>query len=258
MFVDQEFDYYYGEQIKRYINQFAQVFAEMYVRGGKNDYKSETDYIRIPIMYGSPDKVVAAIKSENTQNKLLRLPAFSIKLENISIQLDRKSGTNVVHRKSVLPLGGDIKNDLHVVERLKALPYNFNFSVAALTSNSDQLFQIIEQVLMLFDQMLQFQTSDAYGDWTKIVDAELLSFDINNNRNTEDDNRILQCTFGFDVRGYLSPPANLRKNAIKSIRLRIDALDGHQNIQEVVRDVDRPEPPYTVIFDLDKSNIPPN
>ena len=115
MYVDQEFDYYYGEQIKNYIDQFAQVFSEMYVTVGKNDYNSETNYVRIPIVYGSPDKVVSAIKSENTQNKPLRLPMFSIKLEGINIMLDRKSGTNTEHRKTVMPVGGDIKKDLKVI-----------------------------------------------------------------------------------------------------------------------------------------------
>ena len=40
MFVDQEFDYYYGEQIRTVINQFAQVFSELYVTVGKNDNNS--------------------------------------------------------------------------------------------------------------------------------------------------------------------------------------------------------------------------
>lgn len=258
MFVDQEFDYYYGEQIKIYISQFAQVFAEMYVRGGSNPLNKSNNYIRIPIIYGSPDKVVAAIKNENTQNKLVRVPLFSIKLESISIMLDRKSGTNTEYRKTVLPLGGDIKTDLKVLQRTKALPYNLTFSVAAYTSNSDQMFQIIEQILILFDPFLQFQTSDSYGDWTKIQDAELTSVNLDDNRSPENDGRILMTTFTFDVRAYMAPPANIKKNAITSIRLRIDALNGSQNIQDVAHDTGRPTPEYKVIYDIDSSNIPSN
>lgn len=256
MYVDQEFDYYYGEQIRNYIDQFAQVFAEMYVTVGKNDYNSETNYVRIPIVYGSPDKVVTAIKNENTQNKPLRLPMFSIKLDGINLMLDRKSGTNTEHRKSVLPVGGDIKKDLKVIYRTKPLPYNLTFSVTALASNSDQMFQIVEQILILFDPMLQLQTSDQYGDWSKIFDAELMSVDITDNRTPENDGRILSSTFGFDIRAYLSPPANIKKNAITSIKLRIDTVAARYNTNEYVKDVDRPEPAYTVIYDINKSDIP--
>lgn len=257
MYVDQEFDYYYGDQIKGYLAQFAQVFSEMYVTGGKNDNKSANNFIRIPIVYGSPDKVVSAIKSENTQNKVVRLPTFSIVMDGISIMMDRKSGTNTEHRKTVLPVGGDIKTDLKVIHRTKPLPYNIAVSVTAYTSNTSQMFQIMEQILILFDPLLQFQTSDNYGDWGKIVDAELTAVDMNDNRSAENDGRILMTTFGFDLRVYMAPPANIKKNAITAIRLRVDTVAAKYNTGEYVKDVDRPTPEYVVIYDIDNENIPP-
>lgn len=258
MYVDQEFDYYYGEQIKNYIAQFAEVFSEMYVRSGKNDFNSENNYIRIPIMYGSPDKVVAAIKSENTQNKMVRVPMFSIKFDGIGLQMDRMTGTNTEFRQTVLPLGGDIKTDLKVIHRMRPLTYNIEFSVSAYTSNSDQMFQIMEQILLLFDPMLQFQTSDKAKDWTKIIDAELTGVTLDDNRSPENDGRVLVSTYNFEVRGYLSAPANIKKNAIKSIMMRIDTVASEANVIKVAADVDRPEPEYERIFDLDASKIPPN
>lgn len=257
MVVDQDFEYYYGEQIKNYIAQFAQVFSEMYVRTGKNDSGSTSDFIRVPIMYGSPDKVVAAIKSENTQNKALRLPMLSIKLDDIRLMLDRKSGTNTETRKTVLPLGGDIKKDLTVIKRTKPLPYNLGFSVSAYCSNSTQMFQICEQILLLFDPMLQLQTSDAQFDWSRLADAELTSINLDDNRSPENDGRVLVWTFGFEVRAWIAAPADLKHNAIQSIRLRIETVAGRLNTHEYVKDVGRPEPEYTVIYDLDEEMIPP-
>jgi len=252
------FNYYYGSQIKRYIAQFAQVFSEMRVSVGKNDNGSATDLIRVPVIYGSPDKVVAAIKSENTQNKMVRVPMFSMKLDEISIAMERKVGTNTEYRQTVFPLGGDIKTDLRTVYRSKPLPYNFTFSVTAYASNSDQMFQITEQILMLFDPLLQFQTSDAHYDWTKIVDAEMISLTLDDNRNPNNDGRVLMTTFGFDVRLYMSPPANIKKDVIQAIRLRVEAISGEYNTAEYVADVDRPLPEYTEIFNIDQVDIPPN
>lgn len=258
MYVDQEFDYYYGKQIKNYITQFAQVFSEMYVTVGKNDSGSQSNYIRIPIVYGSPDKVVMAIKSENTQNKMIRVPMFSIKLDGINIALDRKVGTNTQHRRTILPAGGDIQTDLQVVYRSKPMPYDLRFSVTAFASNSDQMFQIMEQILILFDPMLQFQTSDGYADWTRIIDAELSSLEMDDNRNTENDGRVLLTTFGFDVHCYMSPPANIKKNAIKSIKLRIQTVASQFSAEESIENADNENPPYTTVYDLDDVVIPPN
>lgn len=253
-----KFDYYYGGQIRRYINQFAQVFSGMYVVIGENDKGSETKFVRVPVIYGSADKVVASLKSENTQNKPVRVPMFSMKLEGISIMMDRKSGTNTQIRQTVFPVGGDIKTDLKTLYRSKPLPYNFTFSVTAFTSNSDQMFQLTEQILMLFDPLLQFQTSDARYDWTKIVDAEMTSVNLDNNRSADDDGRILQYSFGFEVRLYMSPPANIKHDTIQSIRMRIEAISGAYDTQEYADDVDRPLPEYTEIYNIEDENIPSN
>lgn len=251
-----KFDYYYGGQIRRYINQFAQVFSGMVVVTGKNDSGSDTKYIKVPVVYGSTDKVVASLKSENTQNKAIRVPMFSMKIENISIMMDRKTGTNTQTRYTVFPVGGDIKKDLRTVYRLKPLPYNVTFSVTAFTSNSDQMFQLTEQILMLFDPLLQFQVSDAKYDWTKISDAEMVSISLDNNRNPEDDGRLLQSTFSFEVRGYMAPPANIKHDTIQNIRMRIEAIAGTYDTQDYVEDVERPLPVYTEIYNLEDEVIP--
>lgn len=253
-----KFDYYYDAQIRRYTAQFAQVFSGMYVTIGKNDAVSDDNFIKVPIVIGSADRVVMAIKSENTQNKLVRLPMFSIKLDGISIDMDRKVGTGTEYRQTVFPVGGDIKSDLRAVYRTKPLPYNFLFSVSAYTSNSDQMYQLIEQILMLFDPLLQFQTSDARYDYTKIVDAQMTSLELDNTRNSDTDNRVLVTTFGFEVRLYMAPPANIKNNVIKSIRLRVEAISGSYNTDEYVADGGAPLPEYTEIYNLDSEDIPPN
>ena len=253
-----EHDYYYGAQIRRYIAQFSQVFAGMYVTVGKNKNAGTNRYVRVPIVYGSPDKVVASIKSEHVQNKPPRLPLFSIKLESISINMDRKSGTNTEYRNVVFPAGGDITKDMKTLYRSKPLPYNFTFGVTAYTTNSDQMFQLLEQILMLFDPLLQFQTSDARYDWTKIVDAELTGISIDDNRSADTDGRIMQVSFDFEVRLYMAPPANIKNTVIKDLRLRVEAVAGPYSAKEFIEDIEGDLPPYTEIFNLDDADAPPN
>lgn len=232
MKVDQEFRYYYGSQIKNYISQFSQVFSEMYVTTGKNDRERDNDYIRIPIVYGAMDKVVSAIKAGHTQNKPLRLPMFSIKLTNIALAIDRKSGTNTEFSKSVIPLGGDPIKDVKVLKRAKPLPYILTMNLTAYVSNTDHLFQIIEQIALLFDPTFQFQTSDVYCDWTKIIDATLTQINIDD-RQIDTDGRVSLATFTFDVLGYMSLPATLKDESIKSIRIRINT-DNFEDFMDII------------------------
>lgn len=257
MLVDQEFQYYYGSQIRNYIEQFSQVFSEMYVTVGKNNFNSDNNYVRLPIIYGSMDNVVAAIKAGNTQNKMVRLPAFSILLDNIQLDRDRQSGTNTQTRRSVLPVGGDINTDVKVVYKLKPLPYTFNFSLAVMCSNTDHLLQVVEQILMLFDPFLQFQSGDSAHDWSKMVDAQLTDFSLTN-RN-DNDGRVVSAEFKFDVKGYMAPPANVKHNVITKILLRVDAV-ATANYPSIVvaEDVERTSPEYTVIYDIADETIPVN
>ena len=110
---------------------------------------------------------------------------------------------------------------------------------------------------MLFNPNIILQTSDDVHDWNKIFSVELISINNQTNYPSNQDARIIQSSFTFAVRLYLSPPANIKNNYIKEIKLRLAAIsasDGPTN--EVVRDVNREEPPYQNLFDIERYDFP--
>ena len=253
-------NYYYGEQIKRYIVVFMAIFGGLKVGIGKNDYNSQTDKILVPIAYGSRDRQVDAILSENTQNKILRVPHLSAKEIGIELASDLYSGQGEVINNSTLPLGGSFPDDLLNIKSVKAIPYRMRMELVVYASNTDQHFQMLEQILMLFNPFLQVQTSDAFGDHFKFTRVTLENVGLDEQYPSGTSRRIITSSLQFTMEIYLSPPYNLKKEYVKNIKIRIsEALTGDVNqlVQEKSRENFNNEGVETYA-DVDELNIPKN
>jgi hypothetical protein len=84
---------------------------------------------------------------------------------------------------------------------------------------------MLEQILMLFEPQLTLQTSDAIFDWTRLTTVKLTGITIDQQHPLGTDRRIIQSTMTFEVPVYLVSPADVRKDFIKIINLRVSAVD---------------------------------
>lgn len=247
--------FYYDQQLRSYIVQFMSIFAGMQVEIGKNETE-EKRLIQVPNVYGHKDRVVAHIKGANTQNKPLRLPTFSTYLSNIALAPDLRKGVNQSRRNTYLKTGGLFPDDIEVVHQIMPVPYRINMELGIFASNTNQMQQILEQIMMLFDPILQIQTSDDVFDWKKITTVELTDIRLDNNYPSGNDRRFVQTTMDFTVIAYISAPADIRKNYIKDIYMRIGAVDASSlTNQEMVDDLDQQGIEYNLIASLDDINI---
>lgn len=249
-------NFFYAKQFKKYLYQFMAIFTDMQVQIGKNDFASASDKIYVPIKHGSVDRVVQAIFSDNTQNKPLRLPMMSAKIVDIAMAPESYKGLQTTHRRVTLPLGESLPDGLEVVRRRMPMPYTATFELAIYASNVDQQFQILEQILTVFDPSVQIQTSDKPFDWTKINTVTLDGISMDENYPAAQDRRILIATLNFTTTVYVAAPTNYKKDFIKSVQIRLAALHTFENTQEVVKDVNRPSPDYEKLYDIDDYDIP--
>lgn len=249
-------NFYSNQQIKKCVVQFMAIFSGMYVSSGKNDFNNPTNLIPVEIRYGNADRVVDAIISANTINKPIRLPIMAVNISNIALNYDRMKGMDQVEREVLLPRGGAVPNDLKAIYRHTANPIKITFELSIRTSNSFHLFEIIEQILLLFNPTIQLQTSDGAFDNTKIHTVDLTDLSFDGNYPSGQDQRIMGATLTFDASTYIAGPANIKDNLIKKIRLRIDAIHTYENTQEVAEDVGRPFPEYSTLFDIDEFDVP--
>lgn len=247
--------FYYNWQIKRYIIQFMAIFSDMKVMVGYNEDK-EPRLISIPIMYSSKDRVVAHIKNENTQNKPIRLPSLSVHLTDISLAPEMRKGVANTRRNTFMRTGGVFPDDIRVAEQRMPVPYKTTFDLTIWASNQEQLMQILEQIYILFDPILQIQTSDEVFDWTRITTVELTNSRMDENVPAGLDRRIIQSTLTFEVPIYLSVPAKVHDKIIKQIYMRVAAVTSlDQSNYDIIGEIDSQNIPYELKFDLDDVKI---
>jgi hypothetical protein len=247
--------YYYDEQLRNYIVQFAAIFAGMQVMVGWNEDRAP-ELIRVPIKNASMDRVVAAIKSENTQNKPVRVPIMSFQLSGIDMAPERRKGIGATKRNTYMPTGGVFPDDLKVVYQRQPVPYTAQFELGIWTSNQYQHQQIIEQILTLFDPLLQIQTTDEVFDTTRLTTVEMVDVRFDENLPAGADRRLIQTRIGFLVPIYLSTAIDVRSNYIKDIMLRIGAIGSDvTNSYEIISDLDSQGIEYDKVFSLDDIDV---
>lgn len=226
--------YFYDEQLRKYLLQFCYIFAGLSVRTGKGECGTE-EFMTVPVRIGSRDRVVAAIEAGNTQNRPLSLPMMAAQMISLSQAPQLRKAVGNVDRRSFLPEGGMWPNDIRTITRVMPIPYMMTLELALYASNTDQLWQILEQILVLFDPAIQLQKSDAAFDWTKITTVELTNINNEENYAAGGDRRVLVWTLNFDMPIYLSMPLDVRNEIVRNILIRIGDLGGFK-IDEVGAD----------------------
>ena len=248
--------YYYDGQLRNYIIQFMAIFAGMKVAVGDNDYEQQSKLINVPIRYGSSDRVVAHIKANNTQNAPIRLPTMAAYMSGIQMAPDSRKGVSVVERRTFLQRGQSIPDGLRVIEREQPIPYTAVFSLSIMASNSFQHFQMLEQILTLFNPLVQIQTSDQSLDWKRLTTVELVDIGLEENYPTGTDSRIIQTTLTFNVPIFLAPPTVINRNYIAEIRMRLAAISTTESTVDVVSDITRSLPVYEILTTIKDKDFP--
>jgi len=213
--------YWFDNQLRGYLIQFCNIFTGLRVKTGVGDECDASDgFITVPVRIGSKDRVVAAIEAGNTQNKPFSLPSLAVHMTNLEMASVRH-GVGVQDNRTFLPKGGVYPDDLKVATRIMPIPYTMTLEVTMYVSSAQQRDQILEQILILFDPILQIQTSDAALDWRKLTTVELTGLTNEENYPPAGDRRIIMWTLTFSIPIHITAPIDVKRNAVKEIILRL-------------------------------------
>ncbi len=238
--------YYYNAQLEKAILAFSGVFMGIQVKTGKNGCE-DIATMTVPLRYGSGDRVVEAIGGHNTQNSPHSLPMLSCYMMGMTLANERMHGVGGVDRRAVLEAGGVFPDDVKSIHRVMPVPYTLNMELSIYASNTNQLFQILEQILILFDYDLQLQFNDAPYDWGKITKMTLTGITNEENHPAGIDRRMLVWTLSFDFYIWLSPPMDVRQGLIREINIRIGDLDSIV-LNEI--DANGELVPFSIVYDV--------
>ncbi len=216
--------YYFNGQLARYVNQFQSIFQGLQVQIGKRNGDDEK-LIPVEIHYSHCDRVLASIIADNTQNKPLKLPTMSTYMSGLSIAMNRARGVGVEIRSAYVPVGGLVPNDIKVVHQRLPVPYDLTMDLNIYTSNTNQHFQILEQILPIFDPSINIQTSDSPYDITRLTKVELKDVQLDTNYPIGTDRRIIQSKLTFTMPIEMQVPADVRHDIVEKIFLRVGAVN---------------------------------
>lgn len=213
-------DYWYDEQIKRYLIQLVRVFSNFKVR----EYtKNGVVYNRVPCRYGDMSRMVASILRNNSENVVNNAPMITVSIQSIQPARDRTAEPFLVDTRQVAEREFDRVNNtytseqgnLYTTQRYMPVPYNLTIQVDIWATNTDTKLQILEQLFVIFNPSIQLQSNDNPLDWTSVFEVELT--DINwSSRSIPAgvDENLDIATLNFMVPIWISPPAKVKRQTI--------------------------------------------
>jgi hypothetical protein len=235
--------YFYSEQIRRFLIQFARMMSNFQVEYGRDENGQPTLY-RVPVRYGDSSRQAQSILQNNSANSIPSTPMMTFYINALDYARDRVQEPYHVNKMHVRQRKydptteeWDIKQgNAFTVERPMPVPYNLGITLDIWTSNTNQKLQLKEQLLILFNPSLEIQSTDNYIDWTSLSIVELESTQWSSRTvpaGTDDQIDIASLRFKIPI--WLSPPARVKKLGVinKIIASIYDAKgDAHNALLE--------------------------
>jgi hypothetical protein len=213
-------DYWYDEQIKRYLLQVIRIFSHFKVR----EYTSNgIKYNRVPAKYGDSSRMVASLLRNNSENAVNSAPMIAVTIENIMVARDRAHDPFFVDTKQVAEREWDSdagqytsnQGNLYTTQRYMPVPYNMTIKVDIWTTNTDAKLQILEQIFVLFNPSIQLQSNSNPLDWTNVFEIEMTDVSWTSRSvpaGVDETLDIASLTFAVPI--WISPPAKVKRQSI--------------------------------------------
>jgi len=211
--------FFYDEQIRRFLLQYIRAFSNFQVEYGK-DRNGNTTLLTVPVKYGDSTRMVSSIIRENSENKIIPTPMISCYITGLTYNPERRQDPTFVDKKHIRMRKFDINTNTYntqqgnafTIERLMPVPYTLEMATDIWTSNTNQKLQLMEQILVLFNPALEIQSTDNYLDWTSLSYIELQQVQFSNRSVPVGvDEQIDIATLSFTVPIYLTAPAKVKK-----------------------------------------------
>ena len=228
--------YFYDQQIRRWLLQFMRLFGGFSVQMGKdangNDY-----YHQVPVRYGDTTRMSQHILRKNSENTILSVPAISCYIAELLPNAERRVSPTFqdsvqVYEKAYDTTAGSYQDkvgETYSLDRHSPIPYDLTINVDIWTSNTEQKLQLLEQILLLFNPSVNLQSSQNPYDWTSLAVVELINVTWTARsipQGTDDIIDVASLIFTLPI--FLTPPAKVRRQVlIHSILNNIGAANSN-------------------------------
>jgi hypothetical protein len=238
--------FFYDEQIRRFLLQFARIFSNFQVEYGRNEEGTAHTLIRVPVRYGDATRQAQTILQENSASGMPATPIMTFYISGLDYDRPRMQEPYFVSKINVRQRTYDdvtnsyetTQGNAFTIERLMPVPYKLTLKLDIWTSNTNQKMQILEQMLVLFNPSLEIQSTDNYIDWTSLSIVELESTQWTSRtipQGTENPIDIATLTFTLPI--WISSPAKVKKLGVVE-RIIAQVFDAQGDASNAVLDND--------------------
>lgn len=238
--------FFYDEQIRRFLLQFTRIFSNFQVEYGRNEEGTAHTLVRVPIRYGDSSRQVQTIIQNNSANFMTSVPMMSFYISGLDYDRPRMQEPYFVSKIAVRQRTFDdstqtyetTQGNAFTIERLMPVPYKLTLKLDIWTSNTNQKFQLIEQIAVLFNPALEIQSTDNYIDWTSLSVVQLESTQWTSRSvpvGTNDAIDVTTMTFSLPI--WISSPAKVKKLGVVE-RIIASIYDANGDAANAVLDND--------------------
>ena len=238
--------FFYDEQIRRFLLQFARIFSNFQVEYGRNEQGTDHTLIRVPVRYGDATRQAQTILQENSASGMPATPLMTFYISGLDYDRPRMQEPYFVSKINVRQRTYDeatnsyetTQGNAFTIERLMPVPYKLTLKLDIWTSNTNQKMQILEQMLVLFNPSLEIQSTDNYIDWTSLSIVELESTQWTSRvipQGTENPIDVATLTFALPI--WISSPAKVKKLGVVE-RIIAQVFDAQGDASNAVLDND--------------------
>jgi len=211
--------FFYDAQIRRFLLQFTRVFSNFQVMYGAQGSENES-LLRVPVRYGDWTRQAQTVAQNNSASTMPSVPLISFYVAGMDYDRPRMQEPYFVSKTQVRQRRYDPDTETYdttqgnafTIERLMPVPYKMTINCDIWTSNTNQKFQLFEQISTLFNPALEIQSTDNYLDWTSLSVVEL-ERTVWSSRSipvgTDDPIDIMTMTFNLPI--WISSPAKVKK-----------------------------------------------
>ena len=237
--------YFYDEQIRRFLLQFTRIFSNFQIMYGAQGSENET-LVRVPVRYGDWSRQAQTVAQQNSSSFMPSTPLMTFYITGMAYQQDRMQDPYFVSKIQVRQRTYDSGTDTYEttqgnafsIERLMPVPYRMTINLDIWTSNTHQKFQIFEQIATLFNPSLEIQSTDNYIDWTSLSIVELEDVNFTSRTipmGTADPIDIFTMRFGIPI--WISAPAKVKKLGVVE-KIIVSVYDANGDANEAITNSD--------------------
>jgi hypothetical protein len=178
--------------------------------------------VQVPVRYGDMTRQVAQILRKNSENSIPSAPFIACYIKDLQFDRPRLQDPTFISKLHIRERDINSSNDYvneqgsnYTIERIMPSPYMLTLTADIWSSNTDQKFQIWEQIAVFFNPSLEIQTTDNYIDWTSLSVLNLENQTFTSRtipQGVSEDIDIL--TMNFTAPIWITPPAKVRKLGI--------------------------------------------